>query len=88
MSFTLQNVRFEENKNVWVPMEADIEQSKDGQSTGWHHKRIQMILNPDHDALRSFVADDIPDGTEVVFPGLHNKTGYKWRNGEPVSEVK
>lgn len=85
MSFTLRNVRFEEIDDVWVPMEADIEQIRDGQSTSCRHKRTKMILNPDHKTLGSFVADDIPNGTSVVLPGVYGKQ-YKWHNGKVVTK--
>ena len=89
MSFSLENVRFEEINDVWVPMQADMQQiENDGaKTTKWHHKRTQIILNPDFQALKAFVPDDIPDGTKVLFPGEYG-TEYKWQNGAPVAQVK
>lgn len=51
----------------------------------WHHKRTRMTLNPDHDALGSFVADDISDGTKVKVLGYPRI--YEWQNGRPIVEV-
>ncbi|MHC4397410.1 MAG: hypothetical protein ACYS1A_17355 [Planctomycetota bacterium] len=87
--FSLRNVRFEQIDGVWVPMKADIEQIKttNGKTstTKWYHERTEMILNPNHDTLGSFVADDIPEGTKVSIAGDQCK--YKWQNGQPVAEV-
>jgi len=85
MSFSLKNVRFEKIDDVWVPMEADIQQIENNGSkiTRWHHKRIEFVLNPDHGALKSFVPDDIPDGTKVKLTGDSKK--YEWRKGKPVA---
>ncbi len=85
MSFSLKNVRFEKIDDVWVPMEADTQQTEDNGSkiTRWHHKRIEFVLNPDHNTLESFVPDDIPDGTKVKLTGDSKK--YEWRKGRPVA---
>ncbi len=85
--FTLKNVRFERIDDVWVPMEADMEQTEGSKATRWHHKRTQITLNPDHVALKSFVADDIPDGTKVIIPGEFG-TEYIWRKGKPTKEAR
>jgi hypothetical protein len=84
--FTLKNVRFEKIDDVWVPMEADMEQTEGSKAVKWHHKRTKMLLNPDHDALNSFVADDIPDGTKVNISGEFGAQ-YMWRNGKPIKEA-
>jgi len=64
--FLLKNVRFEKTDDVWVPVEADMKQYQDDHISiiKWHHKRTKMTLNPDHNALGSFVPDDIPEGTK------------------------
>ena len=88
MLFSLKNVRFEQIDAVWVPIEADMQQTggSQGKTTKWHHKRTEMVLNPDHNTLGSFVADDIPDGTKVIFPGRFDKTTYVWQDGKPVAQ--
>jgi hypothetical protein len=87
MSFSLENVRFKRIDGIWVPMEADIRQTEDnmGKVTRWHHKRTKMTLNPDHNKLGSFVADDIRDGTKVSFPGVYGAE-FKWQNGKVIRE--
>ena len=69
-------------------MEADMKQNKNNRTRTikWHHKRTQMTLSPDHEALGPFVPDDIPEGTKVLSPGVYG-TRYKWQNGRAVAEV-
>jgi hypothetical protein len=88
MSFSLHNVRCEQIEKIWVPMEADMEQTDSSQvrTVKCHHKRTEVILNPDHEALKSFVADDIPEGTNVDISD--DKTKYIWQNGKPAAQVK
>jgi len=88
MSFSLTNVRFEKIDNVWIPMEADMQLIEEypRKVTMWHYRRLQMTLNPNHDVLRSFVADDIQNGTTVLFPEV-SKIEHKWQNGKPIMEV-
>jgi len=89
MSFTLENVRFEKIDGIWAPMEADMQHSNThkGQTVKWRHRRTEMILNPDHNKLGSFVPE-IPDGTKVVYPNRFDTTEYIWQNGKPVVEVE
>jgi len=84
MSFSLKNVRFEKISGVWIPMEADMQLVQDGQGEviKWHHKRVEMVLNPDFKALGSFVPDDIPNGTPVSSRDFRGS--YIWENGKPV----
>jgi hypothetical protein len=90
MSFSMKNVSFKQIDGVWVPMEADMQQSEDnqGKTTKWHHKRTEMILKPDHDALGSFVADDIMDGTRTIFPGRFDTIEYIWQKGKAVLKAQ
>ena len=65
-------------------MEADMQQAEQSQTIKWHHKRTEMLLNPDHNKLASFVADDIPTGTKVHKQS--DSTEYIWRNGKAVKK--
>ena len=85
--FTLKNVRFERIDDIWVPMEADMEQTEGSEAVKWHHKRTKILLNPDHKTLRSFVSDDIPNGTKANILGQLG-IEYTWENGRLVKEVK
>lgn len=87
--FSLKNVQFKKINELWVPMEADIEQIRTGngktRTTKWHHNRTEMILSPDFEALKAFVSDDIQDGTRVSIAGRSGK--YIWQDGKPVEEA-
>jgi hypothetical protein len=65
---SLSNVRFKKIQDVWVLMEADCKTDGEGiNGKGWnklHYKRTEVVLNPDHEALGSFVPD-VEDGQEV-----------------------
>jgi hypothetical protein len=72
--YSLENVRFRKIEDVWVPMEAtwrDRVSYFAGKYRGSsrdlkrHLKRTEVILNPDHEALRSFYPDEIPRGAEA-----------------------
>ncbi|MCX5636535.1 MAG: hypothetical protein NTX52_02430 [Planctomycetota bacterium] len=89
-SFTLKNVRFEKINDIWVPMEADYENTKtytNGRiiTTRMHDKRTYIDCAPDFEAVGAFVPD-IPDGSRVFLeyaPGIR----YVWQNGKPVPDV-
>jgi len=87
-SFFVENVRFENTEGIWVPMEADFKiDSKYLSTSKWpisagtvdtHYKVTELLLDPDHDALGSFVPD-IENGTSVRIqeaPGIR----YTWDN--------
>ncbi|MBN2589483.1 MAG: hypothetical protein JXA96_06455 [Sedimentisphaerales bacterium] len=78
--FTIDNIRFENIDNVWVPVEADIQfitkyDNGDIQNTKVHHKRTHVDINPDFKAIKAFIPD-IEEGSRV-YNGLslsHAKT--------------
>ena len=89
LSFFLENVRFEKVDGVWVPMEWDIKVTAKWPDkyliSKTHDKRTAITLNPDHDALGSFVPDDIKNGAKVYIqqvPGVH----YTWQDGQVVDK--
>ena len=89
--FSMKNVSFKKIDGVWVPMEADTYSSQTwskGQfwKSSGHTKRTEFILNPDHDALGSFLPDDIRDGAKISYINGVRTRGYTWRNGGPVDE--
>jgi len=47
-------------------------------------RQTSFKLNPDHDALQSFVPHDIREGASVHLSGSHSN--YVWRNGKAVLE--
>jgi hypothetical protein len=91
ISSSLENVRFKKIDNVWVPMEADeiVNDTWDqGQSfarSKVHHEIYEFALNPDHEALNSFVPDDIPNGAKVSIVGVRGRK-FTWQDGKIVDE--
>ena len=68
----LKNVRFRKIDDKWVPVSANLESRFDYQkgqysNSSYHIKVTEMVFDPDHDALRSFVPDDIKDRTWIPF---------------------
>ena len=92
---------FKKVDDVWVPMESwvhcrrDFGYFNDRRFSEWtdYTKRMEFISDPDHDALHSFVPDDIPEGAEVRFPRSrrgHLRAGveYRWQNGKVWGDGK
>lgn len=93
--FLLENVRFKKVDDVWVPVEADLAYGSTYHGHNYfdnskiHHKATDIILNPDHDALGSFIPDDIPDGARVYLNNFNLKSRkgkYTWQDGQVVNE--
>jgi hypothetical protein len=93
--FLLENVRFKKVDDVWVPVEADLAYGSTFHGDNYfdnnkiHHKVTDIILNPDHDALGSFIPDDIPDGARVYLNNFNlkaRKGKYTWQDGQVVDK--
>ncbi|MHC4646951.1 MAG: hypothetical protein ACYTBJ_15750 [Planctomycetota bacterium] len=87
---SLKNLRFKNIDGLWVPMEAYVEYSFSSKDEGLyqskkHYKRLEVILDPDHEALRSFYPDDIPSGTEVE--GLDLAGSAPGRDGDDIEDA-
>ena len=68
----IKNVRFKKIDGRWVPVSANLENRFDYDNghyctSSYNTKVTEIVFNPDHDALGSFVPDDIKDGTKVPF---------------------
>lgn len=89
LSSSLENVRFEKVDGVWVPMEWDIKVTAywldDYLISKTHDKRTAITLNPDHEALGSFVPNDIKNGARVFVMGVRG-IKYTWQDGQVVDE--
>ena len=46
-----------------------------------------MIFNPDHDALGSFLPDDIPSGTSTKFSALPPSMKFTWQFGMAIDDA-
>ena len=87
--FSLNNIRFEKIDNIWIPIEADRKTNQtyvsgDFSKSSGHIKRTEVILNPDHDALGSFVLNDIQNGTRVSFINGVSLKNHTWQDGAVV----
>lgn len=86
ISGSLENVRFRLVNDRWIPVQADVFEIREtlpvgeGLQSKVHYKLKDVILNPNHDSLGSFVPDDITDGSRVHLNGGE----YKWQNGKVV----
>jgi len=81
---SVENICFKEITDLWVPIEADITLNRNwpnGEWTrqSWHHKVTEIVLNPNHDALRSFIPDDVKNGVVATVSGIDGK--YTWQDG-------
>ena len=91
------NVQFEKTDGVWVTKYANFSRRcffDGGEFTNevYQIKVTEMKLNPDHDALGSFLANDIREGARVGFLNdiksatpVNTRMGpYKWKDGNVV----
>jgi peroxiredoxin len=82
--FFIRNTRFEKIDGIWIPMEVDTHTEKISpdpdlcRTDDTTNKIIQITLNPDHEALGSFVPD-IENGTLVI--DRDSGVRYTWREG-------
>lgn len=84
--FTMRNVKFQEIKDIWIPISADWE-SKTTHKNGrvgtqiFNHKRIDIELSPDFDAAQAFVPK-IRNGTRVLLTDGENPIiPFHWIEG-------
>jgi hypothetical protein len=82
MFASLEDVRFKMIDDVWIVTEAVTRHRmnfKNGDFTDNTRdcKLTHIILNPDHEALGSFLPDDIRDGSRVDAPGRQSGQGYE-----------
>lgn len=91
--YSLRNVRFEKVNDLWIPMEGDIEtiekRFNGSYSTKQHYKRIEFIMNPDHNALGSFLPNDVVNGANVrliLTKGEFLPIKTLWQDGKVVDK--
>jgi hypothetical protein len=81
---SIRNIRYENIDGIWIPMEADIHEESiepepdQSYTIDSHHKITQITLNPDHEALGSFVPV-IANGTTVI--DRDSGVRYTWQEG-------
>jgi len=90
----IENTRFIDVNGVWVPAKAKmrIHHTLPPGGSGNYIKIIKdveltsILIKPDHDALGSFLIDDIKEGAVVIFKDGPPAGNYKWRDGKVVDE--
>lgn len=87
---SIRNVRYDNIDGIWIPMGADIHEKgitaepNASFAIDSHHKITQITLNPDHEALGSFVPV-IANGTPVIDRDFGIK--YTWQDGKLIPDV-
>jgi hypothetical protein len=86
-SFSLSDVRFRKVQDIWLPVKGHVEdrfEYRDGHycTDSYELEIKEVVLDPDHDALGSFVPDDVPNGAKVFVMGVEGE--YTWQDGEVV----
>ena len=81
-SLSVRNVRFKNIDGVWIPMEADLYSTCNKQNgvnvhSAIHHKITQITLDPNHEAMDSFVPA-VENGTEIR--DLDSRATYTWQD--------
>lgn len=91
--YGIKNVKFKKINRISVPIEWDYFQqsnSKEGKrNRNKHHvKRTKMIINPDHEKLKSFIPD-VPDGWTARiagFDGFDKEDRFTWQAGKVIDK--
>jgi len=82
--------RFEKLNGFWIPMEGDSsyhrDMGKDYSESRTHEKITEIKLNVDHDALGSFVPNDILNGARVFVTGVEGIM-YTWQDGKLIPNI-
>jgi len=88
--FSIRNIRFEKIDGIWIPIETDThyENVSPNPEFCWtndtNNKMTKITLNPDHEALGSFVPD-IENGITVIDRDYDIK--YTWQDGKLIPDV-
>jgi hypothetical protein len=72
VSWSLEGVVCKQIEGIWIPVEGDVRRSQSFRNGDYaqevrHHRLTELTLNPDHEALHSFIPDDIKNGASVWF---------------------
>jgi hypothetical protein len=90
-SETVELSGFEKVGEIWFPKEYVLTIKTDSNtrhSTEERHVRFtKVVFNPDHEALKSFVPEDIANGTPVRFRDLPPSRSFVWQDGRVVDQA-
>jgi hypothetical protein len=97
ISYALDGVVCKKLEGAWIPVEGYLRRNRsyrngDYEKSVEHLKITEITLNPDHQALRSFVPDDIKNGAWAqINPNLGQRFNPKdlptWQNGRVVDKA-
>ena len=84
-------VGFNRLDGIWIPAEVKVEGQTmwpgHAESVGASHIKLrEFLIDPDHEALRSFATDDFVEGSRVlcVENGKRVPGWFVWQDGKPV----
>jgi len=94
IEYSLENMRFQMVGGMWVPVEADQKYNEryasgDFMETSTHRRRTEVVLDPNHEALHSFLPD-IPAGWQVKLNGfrrIDSSGRFYWKDGKVTDET-
>ena len=85
---TFEVLRFERVGNIWFPKECKYicHDYKYGTRSNSEYsiKFTKVLFHPDHEALQSFVLNDIPNGVRVAFTDLPGGAAFIWQDGQLI----
>jgi len=72
VSLSLDAVVCRQIEGIWIPVEGEVRRSQSFRNGDYaqevrHHRLTEITLNPDHEALHSFIPDDVKNGASVWF---------------------
>ena len=92
--WSLNYMQYKKEGDTWVPQKS--ESQINGKTSGGYFESVskcnftEVILDPDHEALGSFVPDDIQNGARVRISGANGRTfaksKYTWQDGKVVDD--
>ncbi len=94
VTLVLANTLFKEYAGAWIPMETEWEvqlrHPESDMSVSEKTIVVEFEVNPDHEMLRSYALDDIPEGARVRFfsgKGYQMPGEFEWHGGRPSPSV-
>ena len=92
--YSYEVLEFEKTEGEWFPKKYKMRKNS---KNGGHFSRYERIasftmitINPDHDALGSFLPDDIPNGSNVNLKALPGRMEFLnrffWQDGKVVDK--
>ncbi|MBN1975687.1 MAG: hypothetical protein JW787_18785 [Sedimentisphaerales bacterium] len=92
-NYTIENEEFKQVNDLWVSVKAKALINDSFPNNGYMKMNaeielISILINPDHEALKSFTTDDIKDGAIVMIDGnpIYVPYNYTWQKGKVVDE--